>query len=73
LFRRKWTELSLRIHWVANLERAHALNELLNESLMNFVGDNESLRCDTGLTSVDRARLNRSASTPIRSLRLASR
>src|SRR6266513_1614709 len=61
LFRRKWTELSLRIHWVANLERAHALNELLKEALVNFVRDNESLRCDTGLTGVDRARFDRSA------------
>ena len=61
LFRRKWTELSLRIHWVANLERAHALNELLKKPLINFVRDNESLRCDTGLTGVDRARFDRSA------------
>jgi len=61
LFRRKWTELSLRIHRVANLERAHALNELLKEALVNFIRDNESLRCDTGLTGVDRACFDRSA------------
>ena len=46
---------------MANLERAHALDELLKELLVNFIGDNESLRCDTGLTGVDRARFDRSA------------
>src|SRR5207247_9001965 len=42
-------------------EPAHAPNELSKEPLINFVRDNESLRCDTGLTGVDRARFDRSA------------
>src|SRR5207342_157192 len=50
----------LRIHWVADLERAHSLNELLKELLIYFVRDNESLRCDTGLTGVNGAGLDRS-------------
>src|SRR6185503_18084439 len=41
-----------------NLERAHPLNELLKKFLVNFVGNNESLRCDTGLPRVDGARFD---------------
>src|SRR5262249_41570314 len=59
LFSRKRTELSLSIHWVANLEHADALDELFKELLVNFGGDNESFRGDTGLTGVDRARFDR--------------
>ena len=58
LFCRERTELGFRIHRVASLQCAHTVNELFKKTVVNLIGDDESLCSDTGLTGVDRARFD---------------
>src|SRR5205814_8562989 len=61
LLRREWAKFGRRIHWVADLQSAHACDELIEKLVVNLVRDHKTFRCDTRLPSVDGARFNRGA------------
>src|SRR4051812_24077729 len=61
LFSCERTEVSLRIERVTNSERTHSINELFDKWFVNFIGNNDSFGCNTGLASVDGARFDRGA------------
>ena len=58
LFGRERTDLRFRIQRIADFQRAHFVDKLLDVVLINFLGDNETLRRDAGLPGIDRARFH---------------
>src|SRR5207237_8942925 len=61
LFGREWPDLGRFVKWIAHFQRAHLLDELLQKTVVNFVGDEKSFRRDTRLAGVDRARFDGSS------------